>query len=385
MPEPGPDSPPLLIIGAGLAAYTLAKELRKRDNDVPIRLISADDGSFYSKPLLSNALSKGLAPAQLVSASAAKMAADFSLEITTGQPVLGLNPRARQVCTAAEDVAYRQLVLALGARPIALPLAGDGATAVLTVNSLADYRRFHERLAEARRVAIIGPGLIGCEFANDLLVSGREVVVIGPDQEPLERLLPPHAGRWFRQALAAAGVHWRLGLTVEAVQGAGRSYRLQLSDGSTLEADLVLSAVGLQPEVALARQAGIRCERGIVVDPLLQTSVEGIYALGDCMEMNGQVLPFVMPIMHGARALAGTLLGQPAPLVYPPMPVVVKTPACPAVVAPPSGADGQWQEEEDEAGVRACYFDGGGQLQGFALVGAAASERQSLTRILTAA
>lgn len=375
----------MLIIGAGLAAYTLAKELRKRDAEVPIRLVSADDGSFYSKPMLSNALSKGLAPEQLVSASAAKMAADFRLEITPGQPVLELDLQARRVRTAGDEIAYHCLVLAVGAHPIALPLAGDGTEAVLTVNSLADYRRFHECLGAARRVAIIGPGLIGCEFANDLAVSGREVVVIGPDREPLERLLPSRAGYRFRQALSAAGVRWRLGLTASAVQRVSRGCRLQLSDGSALEADLVLSAVGLQPELTLARQAGIHCARGIVVDSLLQTSVQGVYALGDCMEMNGRVLPFVMPIMHGARALAATLLGHPTPLVYPPMPVVVKTPACPTVVAPPPATDGQWQEEEDEGGVCARYFDGSGRLQGFALVGAAVSERQALTRILAAA
>jgi rubredoxin-NAD+ reductase len=152
-----------------------------------------------------------------------------------------------------------------------------------------------------------------------------------------------------------------------------------LSDGRTLDADLVLSAVGLAPRVALARAAGLAVQRGIVVDRRLSTSVAHIHAIGDCAEVEGLNLPYVMPLMAQARALAATLAGTPTPLVYPVMPVTVKTPACPAVVCPPApGAAGQWQVTQDEAGCEAVFRDEAERTLGFALLGSATARKAAL-------
>ncbi len=367
----------LLIVGSGLAGYTLAREARKLDEAMTIVMVTADDGRFYSKPMLSNALAKGLDPDRLATASAAKMADDHGLRIETHTRVLGVDVQARTVTTEDGELSYDHLVLATGAVPIAPPLRGNAVAQVLTVNNLTDYARFHERVETAQRVALIGPGLIGCEFANDLAASGRAVTVIGPDSHPLGRLLPPAAGRFLRERLTEAGVSWRLGLTAGEVNG-GRegAFEITLSDGEVLEADLVLSAIGLRPDTGLAREAGLACGRGIIVDALLQTSAPHVHALGDCIEMDGQVLPFVMPIMHGARALARTLTGEPSAVRYPPMPVVVKTPACPLVLLPPLGpVTGRWEEESVDGGVRARYVGADGALLGFALVGSAVADK----------
>ena len=275
-------------------------------------------------------------------------------------------------------------MLAVGAEPIRPPLEGDAAEAVLSVNNLADYAVFRAALEKARRVAIIGPGLIGCEFANDLITAGKQVTVIGPGSAPLDRLVPTPVGASVQTALAKLGVEWRLGATATRVERRAEAYRVSLSDGGIVDADCVLSASGLRPNLTLAKAAGLHCERGIVVDRHLQSSAPDVYALGDCAEVEGLVLPFVMPIMHAARALAQTLAGTPTLLSYPAMPVVVKTPACPLVVSPPAvGAQGHWEiERMEDDGVRALFRGGDGRLLGFALSGSAAAERQTWSKEL---
>src|SRR5690606_36565167 len=152
---------------------------------------------------------------------------------------------------------------------------------------------------------------------NDLASSGYQVRVIGLGAWPMERLLPEAAGRQLQQALSGLGVQWNLRTTLQRIEQGADGYRLTLSDGQTVDADLVLSAVGLRPNVQLAAEAGLECGRGIRVDAGLQTSKPGIYALGDCIEIDGQLLPYLAPINEGIRALARTLLGQPTPVSYP--------------------------------------------------------------------
>lgn len=374
---------PIVIIGTGLAGYTLARELRKLDTTTPLVMITADDGGFYSKPMLSNALLRNKAPAQLVSADAAKMAAEINAVIKTRTQVEAIDTAARTVTASGEAITYSRLVLAVGARPIRLPLEGDGADDVLTVNNLDDYAQFHARLQGTQRVAVIGPGLIGCEFANDLAGAGHQVSVIGPDPHPLGRLLPGAAGNAVREALSAIGIQWHLGTVVSRVERDGAAYRLRLANGNEVEADVVLSAIGLQADTRLAQQAGLSTNRGIVVDAQLHASAPDVYALGDCAEVNGMVLPFVLPLMEQARTLAAVLAGREAAVNYPPMPVAVKTPACPVVVSPPApGSNGDWQVAVLENGVQAEFRDGD-QLRGFALTGAATAAKQGLVRQLS--
>ena len=376
---------PIVIIGTGLAGYSLAKEIRKLDTEIALHLITADAGESYSKPMLSNALAKAKTPQDLAMASAEAMSQELVAPVWTGTRVSAIDAAARQLQTGAGSLVYERLVLAVGATPVNPPLSGDAAHEVLSVNSLADYARFHDALQAARHVAVIGPGLIGCEFANDLIASGRQVTVIGPDSSPLGRLVPLEAGQALQRGMQQAGVDWRLGMVVQSVDRQGQGYCLSLSDGSQLQADLVLSAIGLRPAIELAQQAGLAVARGIVLDRTLQSSDPAIFALGDCAEIEGLVLPFVMPIMHSARALAKTLTGTKTELCYPPMPVVVKTPLHPVVVSPPADANaGAWQCEVQDDGVRALFRDTQGRLLGFALTGAYVKERQSLASSLPA-
>lgn len=378
----------VVILGAGLAGWNLARELRKADPAVPIVVVSRDHAGFYSKPMLSNALAGKKTAATLVMKPAEKIAEEVQARVLPNTTVTAIDGEARTLSLSnGETLAYRDLVLALGADPIRLPLQGDAADTVLSVNDLDDFARFAERLeqgpngAPVQRVVILGAGLIGCEFANDLLARGITPTVIDLADRALPRLLPAEAGALLQGKLESAGARFRFGTGAQAVQHGANGLIVTLNDGSTLEADLVLSAIGLKPRTDLATGAHAKVARGVVVDRLLATSVPHVHALGDCAEVEGTLLPYVMPLMQQARALAATLAGKPTPVNYPAMPVAVKTPAWPTVVCPPpDGAEGRWQVSTTDEGLEARFTDAAqpDRLLGFVLQGKAVSQRQAL-------
>jgi rubredoxin-NAD+ reductase len=375
---------PVVIVGSGLAGYTVAREFRKLDAETPIVIVSQDHGGFYSKPMLSNAFAQKKSADSLLMKEAATMASDINGEVRAHSTVTAIDPKLKQLTVNGEKLKYSKLVLALGADTIRLPLQGDGADVVLSVNDLDDYRRFRAAVEGKKSIAILGAGLIGCEFANDMVGSGYKVDVIDLAPQLLGRLLPPESATFIQRKLEEQGIIFHLATTTQTIKKSGAQYRLELANGESILVDVVLSAVGLKPRTALAASAGIKTNRGIVVNNLLQTNFEDIYALGDCAEVEGQVLPFVMPIMQAARALASTLSGKPTPVQYPAMPVAVKTPACTTVVCPPAaGTQGEWRVEANTDGVKATFHHTNGQLLGFALMGKAVSEKGALTQQLS--
>jgi rubredoxin-NAD+ reductase len=284
-----------------------------------------------------------------------------------------------------ERLPYSQLILALGADPVRLPLEGDGVDAILSVNDLDDYHQLCTALQGKKDVTILGAGLIGCEFANDLAVAGYRVRVIDISARPLGRLLPQAGGAFLQHRLEAIGIVFHMGAATQRVERIHESLRLTLDNGEIIQTDVLLSAIGLRPRTALAEAAGIKVNRGVAVSRSLQTRYSDIYALGDCAEVEGRVLPFVMPIMHAARGLAATLARTPTLVRYPAMPVVVKTPACATVVSPPDpNAQGEWLIEESENGVKALFQNAEGKLLGYALLGTVTKEKNLLAAQLPA-
>jgi rubredoxin---NAD+ reductase len=374
---------PITFIGTGLASYTVAREFRKLDKESPLRIITQDDGHFYSKPMLSNAFAQKKTPESLVTMPVTKMAEQLNAEIITHTTVTQIQPDQHLVSAGDKNFEYSQLVLAYGAEQIRIPLEGDAADKVLSVNDLNDYAQFRTALEGAKQVVVMGAGLIGCEFANDLQPAGFSVTLIDIAPNALGRLVPKEVAQAVQQGLQELGVTLHFEKGVKSVDAANKGYRLTLSDGTVLEADVVLSAIGLRPRLALAQAAGLSVNRGIVVDRHLKTSADDIYALGDCAEVEGLVLPFVMPLMSAARALAKTLAGQQTAVTYPAMPVVVKTPACPLVVSPPAmGLEGEWQIEANEKDVKALFYTKEQKLAGFVLTGAKVAEKNALTKEL---
>lgn len=375
----------IVIIGSGMAGYGLLRELRKLDRETPITLITADDGAVYAKPNLSNALAAGKTAEQLSNQSAAQIGAVMNARILTQTHVQAIDLAAQQVLTDQDSIPYGRLVLALGADPIAHGVQGAAAQQIHSVNNLSDYRAFRAALAGKQSITILGGGLIGCEFANDLAVAGYRVAVVHRGEFPLERLLPPIIAQALGAGLAQVGVEWHYGRSALSAETHGDGIALTLNDGQVLHSDVVLSAIGLRPRIALPAAAGITTGRGIVVNRFLQTNVDNVFAIGDCAEVEGLVLPYVQPLLQQVRALAVTLSGQATPVAYPAMPVVVKTPALPVTVAPPAnGADGQWRIETQVDCLAGHFEDADGNLLGFALGGQAPGMRSALTKLLPA-
>jgi rubredoxin---NAD+ reductase len=372
---------PIIIIGTGLAGYQLAREFRKIDQTLPLVLITADEGNFYSKPQLSTALTSGKTSTALATATAEAMATQLNATIRTHCRITHIDPITNTVHLNNEALTYSKLVLACGADVIKAPLTGDAVSDVMSINHLYHYAMFQELIKNKKKITILGAGLIGCEFANDLTNAGYEVSVIAPAASPLDLLIPAAIGKMLQQALADQGVQWHLECIANEINKTANGYRLTLSNGDTLETEFVLSAIGLVPHTALAKTAGIKTLRGIVVNRYLETSVKEIYALGDCAEVEGHVLPYITPLLNCARALAKTLAGVNTSVDYPAMPVTVKTPAHPLVICPPpKGMPGTWKITTDAPDIRALFYNEENQLQGFVLTNAAVKERLELVK-----
>ncbi len=382
-PAANPTPSAIVIIGSGLAGYTLIREIRKLDKEAPITLVTREPGYFYSKPMLSTALASKKEAENLISTSSENIATQLNINILSQTDVNTIDTNQQMIVTTKGNLSYGKLVLALGADQIRIPLQGDAATQVLTVNDLEDYAAFRKAISGKKKISILGAGLIGCEFANDLVLGGYEVDVIDLAPQALGRLLPEAAAHELQDRLTKAGVRWHFGTTVGSISNSDDSLIVELTNGQKLSSDVVLSAIGLKPRLDLAKAAGISTNIGIAVNRELQTSATNVYSLGDCAEVDGLVLPYVMPIMQAARALANTLLGKVTTLTYPAMPVMVKTPAFPTIVSPPAqGSEGDWKIAPIDDGLEARFESADGSLLGFVLLGAATAQRASLTKEL---
>lgn len=370
---------PIVIVGTGLAGYTVAREFRKLDKTTPLIIMTADAGGFYSKPMLSNAFAQNKQAQQLVTQSATQMAEQLNANLMTETYVNGIDSAAKTIDTSAGAFEYDKLVIAVGAKPIHLGLKGDAAHEVLSVNNIDDYEKFRTHIdnpknARPVRIAILGAGLIGCEFADDLAGAGHAVTLIDPSTRPLAALVAPALSEGMKEALATRGVKFHFNTVAHSVDRNDTDLRVQLADGATVEADIVLSAVGLHPDLRLATAAQLKTGRGIVIDTTGQTSAPDIYALGDCaeytmpLEGDTRPLPYIAPILVAGRAIAKTLTGEKTEIDLKASPVLIKTPSYPlALIAPPPHAvgTGTWQTEE-VAARRVCrFYDEKGVMLGF--------------------
>ena len=376
---------PVVIVGTGLAGYNLAREFRKLDSETPLLLITADDGRSYSKPMLSTGFGKNKEADGLSMATPEAMATQLNAQVRTHTRISGIDPGHKQLWIGEEAVPYRDLILAWGAQTVQVPVEGDAQGAIFPINDLEDYARFRTAAAGKRRVLILGAGLIGCEFANDLIAGGYEVDLVAPCEQVMPTLLHPAAAAAIQSGLESLGARFHLGPLLTRLQRTDAGLEAHLSDGSMVPCDVVVSAIGLRPRIDMAAAAGIKVNRGIEVDRLLKTSHANIYALGDCAEVDGLNLLYVMPLMSCARALAQTLAGNPTAVNYGAMPITVKTPVCPLVVSPvPRGCEGTWTVEGKGADIKALCRDADGKLLGYALTGEAVREKLALNKELPA-
>ena len=378
------DNACVVVVGSGLAAWTVVKEFRKHDSSTPVTLVTASSGDAYPKPALSTAFAQNKLPEQLRNGVASELAATLNLQLQAHTRALSLNLSAQTLHTDHGDFAYSRLVLAHGADPIRIPLQGDAADTVLSVNQLEDYQVLRDRLQPGMRVLIMGAGLIGCEFANDLSGAGFKVQVVDPAPRALAALLPEDASAQLQLALSDLGVGWHFNDSVVSLNHHAGALQAVLHNGDTVDTDLVLSAIGLRASTGWLKSSGLVCDKGVVVNSLLQTSDPHVYALGDVAQYafaHNRLLPYVMPIMTTARALGATLSGTPTEAVFPVMPVAVKTPAMPLLLALPApGAAGDWHTADE--GVWQFIAEGG-QCLGFVLAGKQTAQRSKALQWLT--
>ena len=386
---------PIIIIGAGMAAYTLARELRRLDKVTPLTIITADDGGYYSKPMLSNAFAQKKVAAQLITQSATQMAEQLQATVLPGVQVNNIDSINKILDTSAGPFDYDKLVLAVGAQPIRLHIDGDASDTVLSVNHIIDYATFRAKLLPdhraSARVTILGAGLIGCEFADDLAAHGHAITLIDPNALPLAALAAPALSQGLQKALTARGINLHLGTTATRIDHEGEALQVTLANGETITTDVVLTAVGLRPDLRLATAAQLKTDRGILVDDHGCTSATDIYALGDCAEYRldnqGRTspLPYIAPIMSAARAIAKTLTGENTQIELKDAPVIVKTPSYPlALVPPPRHAieGGRWETEQDGEKTICRFFDAENIMVGFGVAPQEAKARQALLAAL---
>lgn len=382
---------PIIIIGSGLAAYNLVREIRQRDETIKILMITENAGHFYSKPMLSTALSMGKTPESLMSMTSEKMAEQYKLSIFTHTKVTKIMPEQNSllICKHEEkesprdSLQYSHLIFCTGAEPYLPPINGKAKEDIFHINDIYEYALFREKIINKKKIILLGGGLVGCEFANDLSQAGYSVDVIELAKTPIAKLLPAYIGEKLQAALEKQGVQWHLGKKAQSIEKDHGLYCLTLEDGEKIEGDLVLSAIGLKPRIDLAKEAGITTHIGITVNSYLKTNIDNIYAMGDCAEMNGFILPYIAPIMQSAKALAATLTGEMTSLSLPAMAIGIKTSAYPLVVCqPPHLSDLSWEFEESEDHIRGYLKDKNHHLKGFILTHSITKERATLAQSL---
>ncbi len=282
-PEPRKKAPAeavdkIVIVGGGAAGFAAAEMLRRRSFGGSIVMLSSDAAAPVDRPNLSKDYLAGAAPEEWVPLRPDSFYSEAGIELRLNTEVVGIDAKERSVITASgERLAYDRLLLATGAEPVRLAVPGAALPHVHTLRSLADCRAIIEAAKAAPRALIIGASFIGLEVAAALRARGVEVHVVAPEKRPMERILGPEIGDFIRGLHEEHGVQFHLEDTVAAIEGE----RAILKSGQVLEAGLVVAGIGVRPRLALAEQAGLVTDRGILVNEFLETSASGIYAAGD--------------------------------------------------------------------------------------------------------
>lgn len=357
-------NPGILIVGSGFAARQLVKNLRRQDGEVPIRLIAADSCDEYNKPELSHVFSLNQTADALTRQSFGDFAEQFQLTVHPHTRITAIDTRQKMVRSGEQVWHYDKLVLAIGAAAMVPPVPGHEL--MLTLNSQQEFRDSQLTLLQAQRVLILGGGLIGCELAMDMCRAGKQVTLVDKSGSLLSGLMPVEASCRLQHALQQMGVELLLNQQLGALTQHDEGIQATLSNGRQLWVDAAIASVGLRPNVGLARQAGLQVNRGIQVNNRLQTSQVDVYALGDCAEIEGQLLPFLQPIQFSAMTLAKNLLGATEAVKLPAMLVKVKTPSLPLQLAGETRRqDLSWTIVAEPQGMIAKGFDQHQQLRAF--------------------
>jgi NAD(P)H-dependent nitrite reductase small subunit len=295
----------LVVIGNGMAGMRVVEELLELAPEVyDITVFGAESEAHYNRILLSPVLAGEQRPED-ITLHAAEWYAAQRITLHAGDPVIEIDRRRRIAKSASgREVAYDRLLIATGSKPVALPIPGADLPGVMTFRDLADVRSMLEAAARYTKAAVIGGGLLGLEAADALARRGMKVTVVHQFAALMERQLDASAAALLKASLESRGLRFQMATRTVRVLGDGRASGLKFEQGGTLEADLVVMAAGVQPNIELARRAGLRCDRGILVDDTLQTFDPSIYAVGECVQHRNRTFGVVAPLWEQARVCA---------------------------------------------------------------------------------
>jgi NADPH-dependent 2,4-dienoyl-CoA reductase/sulfur reductase-like enzyme/nitrite reductase/ring-hydroxylating ferredoxin subunit len=275
-PQAAPES--VVIVGGGAAGEAAAEMLRREGYSAPITMLSDDDAPPCDRPNLSKDYLAGNAPEEWIPLRPPEFYREQGIELRLGTRAVAIHPAAREIELAgATRQRYGTLLLATGAEPVRLGIPGSDLPHIHYLRTLADSRALIAKAATVRRVVVIGASFIGLEVAASLRARGLEVHVVAPEARPMEAVLGPEVGDLVRLVHEDHGVTFHLGTTAAAFDRNG----VALQNGERLEADFVAVGIGVRPRTALAEQASIAVDRGVVVNEYLETGVPGIWAAGD--------------------------------------------------------------------------------------------------------
>jgi nitrite reductase (NADH) large subunit len=300
---------PLLVVGNGMAGQRLLGELAARGAARGAIAVGADPHPAYNRILLAKVVA-GETTSDAICLAGRDWYAQHGIELVTGDPIADIDRDAKIATTQnGRKIAYEKLVLATGSQPIRLKLPGVALAGVVAFRDRSDADFLASAPPETKAV-VIGGGLLGLEAAAGLAARGLQVSLVHLMPDLMERQLDEAAAALLANAVAARGIALHLAALTQAILGEGGRVRaVRLADGTEIQADLVVMAVGVAPDAELARKAGLACARGIVVDDRLATSDPAIAALGECIEHRGQIFGLVGPIWDQARVLADRLCG----------------------------------------------------------------------------
>ena len=275
------ESGAIVVIGGGLAGGKAVEGLRENGYDGRIVVVAQEHHLPYERPPLSKGYLTGDEELESVFVHPPDWYDDQSVDLRVGTTATRIEPDAGVVVVDEERVGYDRLLVATGATPRHLPVADDSGAPVTYLRTIEDSRRIKESLRAGRRVVVIGGGWIGLEVAAAARTRGCIVTVLEALELPLVRVLGPELAEVFKSLHESQGVDVRTSVSVSSVESAGRQAVVRLGDGSSLEADLLVVGVGVQPNTGLAEAAGLKTDNGIVVDDRLRTSRENVFAAGD--------------------------------------------------------------------------------------------------------
>ncbi|AXB47171.1 FAD-dependent oxidoreductase [Amycolatopsis albispora] len=320
----------VVVIGYGMAGARVAEEIRRRDPDgarVSLTVIGAETHPAYNRVLLSGVVAGTMRP-ESVWLHDAEWAKENDVDLRVGTSVARIDRTARHVELAdGSTVDYDALVLATGAAPWLPPVegltteTGEPAPGVVPFRTLGDCERILDAARVGAPVAVLGGGLLGLEAARGLAGRGNLVTVVHPVGHLMERQLDPEGGRVLAETLRGLGIEFKLGATAARyLPGDG----LKLDDGSYVQADLVVVSAGVRADTALAREAGLAVDRGVLVDDSLRTSDGRVFAIGDCAQHPGTVSGLVQPAWEQAAVVADLVTGENTATRYRGTPVVTR-------------------------------------------------------------